>query len=118
MFCCVIHSLKDQLSLFILPPCVSAGTLSVCVNEKFTDLHTAALQFLSTIFTEETKSLGAEVTTSSSKHAATVSDVVSGPSASQLCELLLQVHGGGRLNLIFASLNRIMNVSNLSFESV
>ncbi|XP_074478622.1 rotatin isoform X2 [Sebastes fasciatus] len=69
-----------------------AGTLSVCVNEKFADslLHTAALQFLSTIFTEETKSLGVEVTTSNSKHAAALSDIVSGPSASQLCELLLQ----------------------------
>ncbi|KAL7373427.1 hypothetical protein ABVT39_006513 [Epinephelus coioides] len=69
-----------------------AGTLSVCVDEKFADprLHTVALQFLSTVFTEEAKCLGAEVTTSSSKHAAALSDIVNGPSASQLCELLLQ----------------------------
>jgi len=76
----------------------SAGTLSVCVNEKFPDplLHTVALQFLSTMFTVETKSLGVEVTTSDSKHAPALSDIVIGPSASQLCELLLQVRGGGR----------------------
>ncbi|XP_056289869.1 rotatin isoform X3 [Pseudoliparis swirei] len=69
-----------------------AGTLSVCVNEKFPDplLHTVALQFLSTMFTVETKSLGVEVTTSDSKHAPALSDIVIGPSASQLCELLLQ----------------------------
>ncbi|XP_044032478.1 rotatin [Siniperca chuatsi] len=69
-----------------------AGTLSVCVNEKLADpfLHTVALQFLCTIFTEETKSLGVEVTTSKSKHATALSDIVNSPSASQLCELLLQ----------------------------
>uniref|UniRef100_A0A8C2ZKS9 Rotatin n=1 Tax=Cyclopterus lumpus TaxID=8103 RepID=A0A8C2ZKS9_CYCLU len=68
------------------------GTLSVCVNEKFPDplLHTVALQFLSTIFTVELKSLGVEVTTSDSKHATALSDIVNGPPASQLCELLLQ----------------------------
>lgn len=78
-------------------PCVSAGTLSVCVNEKTADplLHTVALQFLSTVFTEETKSQGVEVTTSNAKHATALSDIVNGPSASQLCELLLQVCGGG-----------------------
>ncbi|XP_042255168.1 rotatin isoform X1 [Thunnus maccoyii] len=69
-----------------------AGTLSVCVNEKFVDplLHTVALQFLRTIFTEETKRRGVEVTTSSCKHATALSDILNGPSASRLCELLLQ----------------------------
>nr|CBN81897.1 Rotatin [Dicentrarchus labrax] len=69
-----------------------AGTLSVCVNEKLADplLQSVALQFLCTIFTEETKRQGVEVTTSKSKHATALSDVVNGPSASQLCELLLQ----------------------------
>uniref|UniRef100_G3NDY8 Rotatin n=1 Tax=Gasterosteus aculeatus aculeatus TaxID=481459 RepID=G3NDY8_GASAC len=73
-----------------------AGTLSVCVNEKWTDplLHTVALQFLSTIFTAETDSRGAEVQTSNSKPATALSDIVNGPSASELCELLLQVWGG------------------------
>ncbi|XP_029314100.1 LOW QUALITY PROTEIN: rotatin [Cottoperca gobio] len=69
-----------------------AGTLSVCVTEKLADslLHTVALQFLSTIFTEETKSLRVEVTTLNSKPATALSDIVNGPSAGQLCELLLQ----------------------------
>ncbi|XP_035511921.1 rotatin [Morone saxatilis] len=69
-----------------------AGTLSVCVNGKLADplLHTVALQFLCTIFTEETKRQGVEVATSKSKHATALSDIVNGPSASQLCELLLQ----------------------------
>lgn len=68
----------------------------MCVNEKWTDplLHTVALQFLSTIFTAETDSRGAEVQTSNSKPAAALSDIVNGPSASELCELLLQVWGG------------------------
>ncbi|XP_031137959.1 rotatin isoform X3 [Sander lucioperca] len=67
-----------------------AGTLSLCVNEKLADplLHTVALQFLRTIFTEETKSV--DVTTSNPKRATALSDIVNGPSASQLCELLLQ----------------------------
>lgn len=93
------HSLKESYSPtnFLFSPCVSAGTLSVCVNEKFVDppLHTMALQFLCTIFKEETKSLGVEVTTSNSKHATALSDIVNGPSANQLCELLLQVCGDG-----------------------
>ncbi|XP_059183330.1 rotatin [Centropristis striata] len=69
-----------------------AGTLSACVNEKRSEplLHTAALQFLCTIFTEETKNPGVEGTTSDSKHATSLSDILNGPSASQLCELLLQ----------------------------
>ncbi|XP_033988316.1 LOW QUALITY PROTEIN: rotatin [Trematomus bernacchii] len=67
-----------------------AGTLSVCVAEELADsaLHTAALQFLSTVFTEETKSLGAEVT--NYKHVSALWDILNGPSASQLCDLLLQ----------------------------
>ncbi|XP_028424991.1 rotatin isoform X1 [Perca flavescens] len=67
-----------------------AGTLSVCVTEKLADplLHTVALQFLCTIFTEETKSV--DVTTSNPKQATALSGIVNGPSASQLCELLLQ----------------------------
>ncbi|XP_042366374.1 rotatin [Plectropomus leopardus] len=67
-----------------------AGTLSVCVNATFADphLHTVALQFLCTVFTEETKV--AEVTTSNPKHVTALTDIVNGPSASQLCELLLQ----------------------------
>lgn len=85
-----------QLTLFIFPG-ASAGTLSVCVNEKFADplLHTVALQFLCTIFTVETKSQGVEVTTSNSIHATALSDIVNGPPASQLCELLLQVRSWG-----------------------
>ncbi|XP_032359217.1 rotatin isoform X2 [Etheostoma spectabile] len=69
---------------------IFAGTLSVCLNEKLADplLHTVALQFLRTIFTEETKSV--DVTTSNPKQATALSDIVNGPSASQLCELLLQ----------------------------
>lgn len=91
------HSLKEGYSPTNFSPCVSAGTLSVCVHEKFADplLHTVALQFLCTIFKEETKSQGVEVTTSNSKHTTALSDIVNGPSANQLCELLLQVRGGG-----------------------
>lgn len=74
-------------------PRVSAGTLSVCVNERFAQplLHTVALQFLCTAFTEETKSRSQEVTTSNSKYVRSLSDVLNSPSASELCELLLQV---------------------------
>ncbi|XP_037312246.2 rotatin [Pungitius pungitius] len=69
-----------------------AGTLSVCVSEKCPDpfLHTVALQFLSAIFTAETARLGADVQTSNSKPAPALSDIVNGPSASELCELLLK----------------------------
>lgn len=79
-------------------PCLFAGTLSVCLTEDFTDplLHTVALQFLCTLFTQETKSRGLETTTSNSKCATTLSDIVNGPLASQLCELLMQVCGGAR----------------------
>lgn len=74
-------------------PRVSTGTLSVCVNERFAQplLHTVALQFLCTVFTEETKSRSQEVTTSNSKYVRSLSDVLNSPSASELCELLLQV---------------------------
>lgn len=74
---------------------MSAGTLSVCVNEKSSNapLHTAALQFLSTIFTEETKSRREVDSVSNLKHATSLSDILNSPSASQLCELLLQVGG-------------------------
>ncbi|XP_028288914.1 rotatin isoform X2 [Parambassis ranga] len=69
-----------------------AGTLSVCLDEKFADppLHTAALHFLCTIFTEETKSRSEEVTTPNFKNATPLSEMLNGPAASQLCELLLQ----------------------------
>ncbi|XP_076014272.1 rotatin [Genypterus blacodes] len=62
-----------------------AGTLSVCMDEKVAGqrLHTVALQFLCTLFSEETKRQGVEVATP-------LSDILDGPSASQLCELLLQ----------------------------
>ncbi|KAM9332619.1 LOW QUALITY PROTEIN: rotatin [Pholidichthys leucotaenia] len=69
-----------------------AETLSVCVNERFADphLHTVALQFLCTVFSVETKSRDEGVTGSSCKHSTSLSDVLNGPSANQLCELLLQ----------------------------
>ncbi|XP_041824205.1 rotatin [Melanotaenia boesemani] len=65
-----------------------AETLSECVNETFGDplLHTAALQFVCTVLTEETK----KPSSSNSKQGGALSDVLTGPSASQLCELLLQ----------------------------
>lgn len=74
---------------------VSAGTLSVCVSEKTADLllHTVALQFLCALFTEETKSQSVEVTNANSSF----TEIVVGPSASQLCELLLQVCGVGHV---------------------
>lgn len=73
--------------------CPSAETLSACVNEKSADsqLHTAALQFLITIFTEETKNRSVEVTASNCQPAPTLCDVIRGPPAGQLCDLLLQV---------------------------
>ncbi|KAM3593832.1 uncharacterized protein V6R79_022713 [Siganus canaliculatus] len=69
-----------------------AGTLSVCVTEKLSEprLHTAALQFLCAVFTQETKSQSFGVTTSNSEHATALSGVVNGHWASQLCELLMQ----------------------------
>ncbi|MEQ2280761.1 hypothetical protein AMECASPLE_023258, partial [Ameca splendens] len=69
-----------------------AGTLSQCLDEKNADfqLHTAALQFLSTVFREETKLCGKELKRTTSKHSSTLSDILNAPSASELCELLLQ----------------------------
>uniref|UniRef100_A0A672JFT4 Rotatin n=1 Tax=Salarias fasciatus TaxID=181472 RepID=A0A672JFT4_SALFA len=70
-----------------------AGTLSVCVNERLTDprLQTAALQFLCTIFTEETKNRSPEAGTSDCKAATShLSDILNGSPAGGLCELLLQ----------------------------
>lgn len=71
----------------------------MCVNEKTADplLHTVALQFLCTVFTEETKSQSVEITNANSEHATALTEIVIGPSASQLCELLLQVYGGGHV---------------------
>uniref|UniRef100_A0A3Q2CYI0 Rotatin n=1 Tax=Cyprinodon variegatus TaxID=28743 RepID=A0A3Q2CYI0_CYPVA len=68
------------------------GTLSQCLNEKNAGvlLHTVALQFLSTVFTEETELRGTELRSSTSKHSSTLSNVLNGPAASELCELLLQ----------------------------
>ncbi|XP_061661495.1 rotatin isoform X2 [Syngnathoides biaculeatus] len=87
---------------FMVYPSVSAAlgrrwqmfteTLSLCVLEKFVDPHLqkAALQFLSTIFAEETKRREEVVTTLNPDRVATLADVLGGPSASQLCDLLLQ----------------------------
>lgn len=65
----------------------------MCVTEKTTDplLHTAALQFLSTVLTEETKRQSFEDTTSNSKRVPSLCDIVKSPSADQLWELLLEV---------------------------
>ena len=70
---------------------MSAETIAVCVNEKTAEpaLQTVTLQFLSALFTEETKR--AEITTSNFRHVTPLSDIVNGPSGSQLCELLLLV---------------------------
>lgn len=100
------HSIKRICSFFFFfSPCVPAGTLSVCVTEKFAEplLHTVALQFLCTIFTEEAKSRSGEATAPDSKYAAALSDIMNGPSASQLCELLLQVGRGGTWYLLVRS---------------
>ncbi|XP_028290675.1 rotatin isoform X2 [Gouania willdenowi] len=69
-----------------------AGTLTLCLEEKLSDsrLHSAALKFISTVFTEETKRRNKEVPTSQSKPACSLSDVLIGPAATQLCDLLLQ----------------------------
>ncbi|XP_049604680.1 rotatin [Syngnathus scovelli] len=67
------------------------GTLSVCVHEKFVDshLHGAALHFLCTILAQETKRRGV-VRPLSSDQGVTLVDVLGGPSAGQLCDVLLQ----------------------------
>lgn len=79
----------------VCPHSPTAGTLSTCVDEKTGDhpVHAAALLFLAAVFTEETKSRGAEVQTSTSTAAAaSIRDIVNSPAAGRLCELLLQVH--------------------------
>ncbi|XP_011487171.1 rotatin isoform X2 [Oryzias latipes] len=67
-----------------------AGTLSECMNEKYADhhLHTVALQFLSTVFTEETNRRTEAIP--NSEHSSPLSDILNGPLANQLCESLLQ----------------------------
>ncbi|XP_061778049.1 rotatin isoform X2 [Nerophis ophidion] len=67
------------------------GTIILCVHEKFVDplLHKVALHFLSTIFAEETKMREQQVT-KLNPGCAILADVLSGQSASQLCELLMQ----------------------------
>lgn len=79
------------------PHVPTAGTLSACVDERTGDhpAHTAALLFLAAVFTEETKSRGAEAPTSTSAAAASIRDVVNSPAAGRLCELLLQVRVEG-----------------------
>ncbi|CAG5895883.1 unnamed protein product [Menidia menidia] len=69
-----------------------AGTISECMSEEVVDplLHTVALQFLSAVFTEETKNRSGEPKSPSSEHTSPLSDVLNGPLASELCELLLQ----------------------------
>ncbi|KAK7879371.1 hypothetical protein WMY93_030707 [Mugilogobius chulae] len=65
-----------------------ADTLSMCMNERSTNssLHTVALQFVSTFLAEETKKRDAGDQSSTSA----LFEVLSGPSAEQLCDLLLQ----------------------------
>lgn len=89
-----VSFIKIELFLFFFfcPPTV--GTLSLCLSDKPTDprLHTAALQFLATVFAQQTTFRDAEDAASGPQHAAaTLSDVLSGPSAERLCDQLLQV---------------------------
>ncbi|XP_077480740.1 rotatin-like [Stigmatopora argus] len=69
-----------------------AGTISLCMLERFVSphLHKGALHFLSTIFTEESKRRERGLTTLRSDNGPTLADVLSDPSANQLCDLLLQ----------------------------
>lgn len=73
----------------------------MCVDEVTADhpAHTAALQLLSVLFTEETKSRGAEVPTATSSASSSVRDMVNSQAAGRLCELLLQVCGGDDLRV-------------------
>ncbi|KAM9826967.1 rotatin [Neosynchiropus ocellatus] len=68
-----------------------AETLSVCLREQPDDLvlQKAALHFLASIFTEETKRRGPEVADGSSESSG-LSDMVNGPEAGQLCQLLME----------------------------
>ncbi|XP_024135486.1 rotatin isoform X1 [Oryzias melastigma] len=74
-----------------------AGTLSECMNKKLADhhLHTVALQFLATVFTEETKCRTEAIT--NSERSSPLLDILNGPPANQLCELLLQSFEGRSL---------------------
>lgn len=85
--------IKDMLLASFSFLCPSVETLSVCLNEKSTNvqLHTAALQFLCSVLKEETKNRGVAITTLNCNPAPALCDIVRGPSAGQLCELLLQV---------------------------
>ncbi|XP_055364222.1 rotatin [Betta splendens] len=69
-----------------------AGTICVCLTETFADehLHKMALQFLSTLFTQETKYRHIGATALEPQGTTALTEVVNGPSSSQLCELLIQ----------------------------
>ncbi|KAM6977649.1 rotatin [Aplochiton taeniatus] len=69
-----------------------SGTLAACVNEEWSDrpLHAAALQFLCVLFSEEAKRGSLEVATATPEPLSALSDTLQGPSADELCELLLQ----------------------------
>lgn len=83
--------------------CISAGTLSECMSKKLADhhLHTVALQFLATVFTEETKCRTEAIT--NSERSSPLLDILNGPPANQLCELLLQVRGWGARTIMRVS---------------
>uniref|UniRef100_A0A8C7YUW0 Rotatin n=1 Tax=Oryzias sinensis TaxID=183150 RepID=A0A8C7YUW0_9TELE len=66
-----------------------AGTLRLhSETDKNHHLHTVALQFLSTVFTEETNRRTEAI--KNSERSSPLSDILNGPLANQLCELLLQ----------------------------
>uniref|UniRef100_A0A3B3DDZ0 Rotatin n=1 Tax=Oryzias melastigma TaxID=30732 RepID=A0A3B3DDZ0_ORYME len=75
-----------------------AGTLifhSEMVKLADHHLHTVALQFLATVFTEETKCRTEAIT--NSERSSPLLDILNGPPANQLCELLLQSFEGRSL---------------------
>uniref|UniRef100_H2LUM2 Rotatin n=1 Tax=Oryzias latipes TaxID=8090 RepID=H2LUM2_ORYLA len=66
-----------------------AGTLRLhSETDNNHHLHTVALQFLSTVFTEETNRRTEAIP--NSEHSSPLSDILNGPLANQLCESLLQ----------------------------
>uniref|UniRef100_A0A3P9JKF2 Rotatin n=1 Tax=Oryzias latipes TaxID=8090 RepID=A0A3P9JKF2_ORYLA len=66
-----------------------AGTLRLhSETEKNHHLHTVALQFLSTVFTEETNRRTEAIT--NSERSSPLKDILNGPLANQLCESFLQ----------------------------
>ncbi|XP_057680380.1 rotatin isoform X1 [Corythoichthys intestinalis] len=69
-----------------------AGTISLCMQEKFVSphLHKGALHFLSIIFAEESKRRERALATLNADNGAALTDMLSGPSATELCDLLLQ----------------------------